>query len=240
MEDTHVCIEQFGGDKSSLLVGVFDGHGGSVASALAARHLPTHLGAVFAEPSAGVAKIQAAFLATDAEFISQAVQYEGTTATVVLLTHCAGTPECYVAWLGDSSCVLSRGGAAIALTQAHNCERDDERERVTAMGGFVARGKVNGLVSVSRCFGDLALKPVLCAEPDVVAIALQPADELLICACDGLWDVVPPQVAVDAARASVAAGHFASTAATLCQMALDAGSTDNISIIVVNLDKCWE
>lgn len=79
----------------------------------------------------------------------------GTTACVVVLT-----PEWIVcANAGDSRAVLSRNGqTAVPLSYDHKPDDDEEEKRVRAAGGFVAGGRVEGDLAVSRGFGDFRFK----------------------------------------------------------------------------------
>ena len=61
-------------------------------------------------------------------------------------------------------------------------------------------------------------------------VRLTDKDDYLIMACDGLWDVVSNQTATDLIHGC----SSASEAATLLRdFAYSAGSTDNISVVVV-------
>jgi len=66
---------------------------------------------------------------------------------------------------------------------------------------------------------------------------LVPRNDFLILACDGLWDVVTYQQAVDMVAAERAKGTGPEEAAQkLAQTAYDSMSQDNISVIVVYFD----
>lgn len=64
----------------------------------------------------------------------------------------------HVANVGDCRAVLCRAGKAIALTHDHTPAVASEATRVEAAGGFVSRGRVNGILGVSRSFGDVHCK----------------------------------------------------------------------------------
>lgn len=64
----------------------------------------------------------------------------------------------HVANVGDCRAVLCRGGSAVAITQDHTPSVPSEAARVEAAGGFVSRGRVNGILGVSRSFGDIHCK----------------------------------------------------------------------------------
>jgi len=69
-----------------------------------------------------------------------------------------------------------------------------EKARITAAGGFVDFGRVNGNLALSRAIGDFEFKKsaelapeqqIVTAYPDVVVHDLGDDDEFLVIACDG-------------------------------------------------------
>jgi protein phosphatase 2C family protein 2/3 len=170
----------------------------------------------------------------------------GTTALAALVLG----RTLFVANTGDSRAVLCRRGRSIELSTDH--KPPAEAERIASAGGFVdSEGYLNGCVSVSRALGDwqlccankLPLKThpenghpsgPLTAEPDVRVHALTEEDEFVILACDGLWDVLSSQGAVELAR-QVLRQHNdpARLAAELAKEALRRHSGDNVTCVVV-------
>ncbi len=63
------------------------------------------------------------------------------------------------------------------------------------------------------------------------------SDDVLILACDGVWDVFSNEDAVDAIRQMFSSGErdMATAAEELVDMALTKGSMDNISAVIVGL-----
>jgi protein phosphatase 2C family protein 2/3 len=70
----------------------------------------------------------------------------------------------------------------------------DEKNRITAAGGFVDFGRVNGNLALSRAIGDFEFKKsaelppesqIVTAFPDVSEHELTDDDEFLVLACDG-------------------------------------------------------
>eukprot|EP00802_Teleaulax_amphioxeia_P016680 Tamp_16804.p1 GENE.Tamp_16804~~Tamp_16804.p1 ORF type:complete len:408 (-),score=90.36 Tamp_16804:212-1372(-) len=134
----------------------------------------------------------------------------GCTANVVLVT----AKHVIVANAGDSRSVMCRKGKALALSQDHKPNNPSERARITKAGGFVTEAqnghfRVNGNLNLSRSIGDLkyktntslpAAQQVITAEPDVMKVALTPDDDFLVCACDGVWDVMSNQEIVEFVR----------------------------------------
>ncbi|KAJ7569935.1 hypothetical protein O6H91_01G100900 [Diphasiastrum complanatum] len=177
----------------------------------------------------------------------------GSTAVVAIVAPC----QIIVGNCGDSRAVLSRGGQAIALSIDHKPDREDEMARVEAAGGrviFWNDYRVLGVLAMSRAIGDRYLKPYIIAEPEVTCTARTPEDECLILASDGLWDVLSNEAACKIARRCLAGRRFTNTgdslsgttedipdspavtaAALLTKVALSKGSSDNISVVVLDL-----
>ncbi|KAL6610754.1 hypothetical protein ACP70R_040723 [Stipagrostis hirtigluma subsp. patula] len=172
----------------------------------------------------------------------------GSTAVVAVVGH----RRIVVANCGDSRAVLSRGGVPVPLSTDHKPDRPDELERVEAAGGRVINWngyRVLGVLATSRSIGDYYLKPYVSAEPEVTVVDRTDQDEFLILASDGLWDVVSNEVACKIARnclngraasmfpESVSGRTAADAAALLTELAMSRGSKDNISVVVVELQR---
>jgi serine/threonine protein phosphatase PrpC/serine/threonine protein kinase len=121
--------------------------------------------------------LKMAFLRTDSEFqrVTSAQERSGTTATVVIVFE----NHIMVGHVGDSRVVLccSPGGQAMQLTADHTPYLKREKARVLSLGGEVkgeAVLRVNGVLAVTRSIGDVALKPLLTAEPDLLALRRTP------------------------------------------------------------------
>ncbi|XP_027359014.1 probable protein phosphatase 2C 6 [Abrus precatorius] len=186
---------------------------------------------------------------------SLAPETAGSTAVVAILSQTHIT----VANCGDSRAVLCRGKEALPLSNDHKPNREDELERIEAAGGRVIQWngyRVLGVLAVSRSIGDRYLKPWIIAEPEVKCVHRDKNDECLILASDGLWDVMTNEEACDIARKRILlwhkknannvsteqyhdgvdpAAHYA--AESLSRLALQRGSRDNISVIVIDLKK---
>ncbi|CAM9377811.1 unnamed protein product, partial [Laminaria digitata] len=86
---------------------------------------------------------------------------------------------------------------------------DDERARVKEAGGYISRNRLNGILGVTRAFGDIGFKNYppaeegdmwrgqqLTSRPETNRVPVQPDDYFLILACDGVWDAISSQQAV--------------------------------------------
>ncbi|KAA0167526.1 hypothetical protein FNF31_00964 [Cafeteria roenbergensis] len=171
--------------------------------------------------------------------------------------------ELLCANVGDSRAVLSKRGEAIELSSDHKVTREDELERITRAGGWVTKDRLCGVIAVSRAFGDIEHKRLktecwgidftgdtLISEPEfqscrVSLPAVAPGgaagrrpsgagDEFIIVACDGVWDVMTSQQAVNFVRRRIAAHGDAGRAVfDLIQKALDLNTIDNCTACLV-------
>ncbi|KAI8168551.1 Protein phosphatase 2C-like protein 2 [Colletotrichum sp. SAR 10_70] len=89
-----------------------------------------------------------------------------------------------------------------------------EKSRITAAGGFVDFGRVNGNLALSRAIGDFEFKKsaelspeaqIVTAFPDVEVHEITDDDEFLVIACDGIWDCQSSQAVVEFVRRGIAA-----------------------------------
>lgn len=87
---------------------------------------------------------------------------------------------------------------------------------------------------MTRSLGDFSVKEFVVGTPFTTSIDLCDEDEFLIVACDGLWDVVSDQDAVDLVSQYTDAQEAAQN---LLQYALENFSTDNTSVMIVKLSK---
>lgn len=183
-----------------------------------------------------------AYLLTDIETSKKGLLVSGSTSVSCLLmpsTDGDPSPTLHTANVGDSRAVMCRGGRAVRLSHDHKASDAAEQARIEEAGGFVLRRRVLGILSVSRSFGDHALKKFVPARPYISVTRLDSLVEFIIVACDGVWDVMSDQDAVDLLRPmidqSVAMAEWPDLAAALVAEALRRGSTDNVTALIVFL-----
>jgi protein phosphatase 1L len=215
---------------------VYDGHGGRAVATIAKYNLYKMCQLTHANTDDEIkAALRNGFL-TMQQGLSKALDFMGSTATVTVIKN----GKIFVANAGDSRTVLCNNGTAIPLSQDHKPSREDEKKRIEDLGGRVVlcdTWRVNGILAVSRALGDKHLHPYVIAEPEITVRALDPQDEFLILACDGIWDVLDNQSAVNHVNDTLSQHDCNCTKAarSLAHEALTKKSTDNISAIVVNL-----
>jgi len=138
----------------------------------------------------------------------------------------------YVANAGDARGVLCRKGRALRLTYDHKGTDKQEAKRIMDSGGFVMSGRVNGVLAVTRSLGDSSMKEFVVGAPYTTETDLTEDDELLILACDGIWDVLDDQTACQLVRA-IADPQVA--AKRLVHEATQRYTNDNVTVMVIRL-----
>lgn len=239
---------------------VFDGHGGAACSEYANTHLPalveaaiytsllskTNLAETLALRNAALCN---AFVKVDESFRkiearTGAKKHSGTTAVATGLWWNAEANRvcCTVANVGDCRVVACRRvngvDTALQLSNDHNADDAKEQARVEQSGGKVQRTsdgrlRVQGHIQVTRSLGDAPMKPYgVCATPEILDFQLDPAtDEFVIIATDGVFDTLSNAEAIKAVRDTAKDPGLA--AKRICGEALNNGSGDNISCIVI-------
>ncbi|WFC95524.1 protein-serine/threonine phosphatase [Malassezia brasiliensis] len=243
MEDAHMSLLDFDNVPGQALFGVFDGHAGKFAAEWCRDHLASILAEeLHAHPTMDVREVlNNTYMRVDRQLevdSEKAGVRSGCTAVTSLLrVESEGDKErrvLYTANVGDARSVLARNGKAVRLTYDHKGSDELEARRITEKGGFLLNNRVNGVLAVTRSFGDFSMKEFVVGSPFTTSIALEDNDAFLIVACDGLWDVIGDQEAVDhisnETDAQVAADK-------LLKYAMDNFSTDNTSVMVVRFQR---
>ncbi|CAL9027792.1 unnamed protein product [Prunus brigantina] len=236
--------------------GVYDGHGGNQVAKFCAERMHE----VIAQEWDGETvdgyewqrKWETAFSIgfekVDHELLEEAIAPEmvGSTAVVAILSGCQIiTSNC-----GDSRALLCRGTETIPLTVDQKPDREDELLRIEGGGGKVINwngARVFGVLAMSRAIGDRYLRPWIIPVPEISFMTRTDEDECLILASDGLWDVMTNEEVGEVARHLLRRRRRSISSLTddippaqavadhLTEMAYGRNSSDNISIIVVDL-----
>lgn len=233
MEDRSLVAHHLSGLPETHLFAVFDGHAGPGCAEFAVKNIQ---GAIFRkwgkEEATPESVLVHAFEDVDYAFLkSRPDDHSGSTALAALLI----AHKIYVANAGDCRCVLGKkDGTAVVLSKDHVATDTDEGTRVLARGGFVSvTGRVQGCLIVSRAMGDRSVKQFISSTPEVITHDISDDDDFLILASDGLWDVITSAGAVALVKATARVPDL--SAKRLALMAMELGSDDNISVIVVFL-----
>eukprot|EP01101_Sappina_pedata_P006047 TRINITY_DN290_c3_g1_i1.p1 TRINITY_DN290_c3_g1~~TRINITY_DN290_c3_g1_i1.p1 ORF type:complete len:657 (+),score=199.09 TRINITY_DN290_c3_g1_i1:7-1977(+) len=224
---------------------VYDGHSGIEAAEMAQEHLHKKitLAAPFAKRDFHKA-IHQGILATDQLILETAREHgwkDGSTLALATLIN----GVVYFANLGDAEVILAHRGKdrvlrPISLTEIHKPTSASEQKRIEDLGGQIFKGRVFGSLAVSRALGDMEFKlPVgkanfVSNEPFIGERKLVEGDEFMIVSCDGLWEKMNYDHAIEFVGKLLDSGHDAAhISCLLAREAIDQGSADNVTVIIV-------
>lgn len=144
----------------------------------------------------------------------------------------------YTSNVGDLRIVLYRAGKAYRLTYDHKATDIHEISRIEENGGLVLKNRVNGMLAVTRSLGDTYMKQLVIGIPFTTVTEIIADDEFIIIACDGVWDVMSDSHACKVVQESFRQGYTPEQVAKkLCQLAIDLSTTDNVTVMIIQLDK---
>ena len=252
MEDAHTIalelpvIDQR--DCEGLLVTICDGHAGHKTAHTVAKSIKEWICSTeeFSEGEYRSAMIEG-YARGDVALRKGAEPDDVSGATAVTLMMVGR--RLYCANAGDSRAILCRDGKAWPLSEDHKPTLPVERERIVRAGSFVLNGRVNGILALSRAFGDFTFKQndqvpfsqqAVTVMPEVSVTDLQPNDDFVVLACDGLWDCMTSDQVVNYVRLELG-DH--GDCALCCEKLMDRCvsqdglgiGTDNMTIVIVQL-----
>ncbi|XP_027067259.1 protein kinase and PP2C-like domain-containing protein isoform X1 [Coffea arabica] len=245
MEDRHFLMPHLCDEKDIHAFGIFDGHRGAAAAEFSAGALPGFL-QTLASMSSPSDALYEAFVKTDSAFreeldsrrkskgVIKKDWHPGCTAVTALIVK----NRLFVANAGDCRTMLCRSGHPYSLSRDHVASCSEERERVISAGGQV-KWQIDtwrvgqAALQVTRSIGDDDLKPAVTAEPEITETILSAADEYIVMASDGLWDVMNEADVVSIIKDTVKEPGMCSK--RLATEAAERGSKDNITVIIIFL-----
>jgi protein phosphatase 2C family protein 2/3 len=256
-EDVHIaCSGQIGAGKAFHydLFGIVDGHGGDATANFVKAHLQEEIEKALlkhdvrfdmyrgqsTQSDRDVWKaLKEAFVQLDARIAREIGDDSGAAAVITLRMGAS----LWTANLGDCRAVLTAGRAMSQLSFDAKPDIPRFKKGIEKRGGFVEEihgvPRINGILGCARAFGDKALRGsrghyVVSPRPKITKVdleAYQGRPLHLILACDGIWDVASTR---DAASL-VGTQDPEKAAASIVRAALNSGSTDNCSVLVVRL-----
>ncbi|KAM5535047.1 hypothetical protein V8D89_011275 [Ganoderma adspersum] len=253
MEDAHTAVLNLeeGAADGNTFFAVYDGHGGSAVAKYAGINLHKRLvqGAAYKDKDYALS-LKEAFLGTDTDMRSSpdfSRDASGCTAVAALLTT---ENKIYVANAGDSRSVISTKGEAKQLSFDHKPQNEKEKSRIVAAGGYIEYGRVNGNLALARALGDFDYKKnpsiapeaqIITSNPEVIEHQMTSEDEFLIIACDGIWDCLSSQQAVNVVRLLISQGRrLPQICEDICELCLAPDTTtgagigcDNMTIMII-------
>jgi len=275
MEDAHMEVLSLPNHPNVALFGIFDGHSGRFAAQWCAANLGSYFDRLSEFSDELLIKT---CLQIDRDLRAEHIQ-DGCTAVFALAEYFPDKKDSkpwnlIICNIGDSRFMLVRDGKDLQfVTRDHKPEDTKEYDRIIKAGGFVANGRVDSGLALSRAFGDFEFKDnpnvkeeeqkVICI-PDITRINGVGQDDFLVLSCDGLLESLTNQEIVEfiakelksqSERSSTSSSSSSSSetkilessqnqihkdladiCARLCDWALEYGSRDNLSCIVVTFE----
>jgi len=248
------------------IYGIYDGHGGTRAADYICTHLHLNLMVELLNPSEEARQqvemeegvqltpeekedtifqysIKKSFIKTNENFFESLSRQGladacGSTAVLSIIRD----KTIYVCWAGDSEAAMFyKDGRVAVLCRAHKATSESEKQRIEELGGFIQEvngvQRLNGVLAVTRSFGDARFKRFVTSEPEIVRHTLEGKEDFLVLACDGLWDVMTPKdVGEFVTQYRNEKKSDDGLAEALAKRALELKSGDNISLIVVHFN----
>ena len=239
---------------------IYDGHGGNSMSKYIKDRLSRYFTDSDINKTIGKSKTYDKYILKVYNCMQEKVsqlnltsKFCGSTALVIMQYKKAGIfSQLKIVNLGDCRAVLcNHDNIAIPLTKDHKPMSWDENKRILALNGRITQDvdddpRINGL-SVSRAFGDAEAQPHVTHVPEIYDYELnvshgEISDKFIILGCDGVWDVLSNQDAVDFVLYRLneirnieitESGNKYNIANLLGKYAISQGSMDNISIVIV-------
>ena len=259
MEDYH-CIKQNLLKNNSIIYSyfsIFDGHSGSEVALFLSKNLHKILAQQLISLNLYnldennnienhndkiISGIKKSFEMADEEIINNLIinKEAGSTGTIILLykiNNDMNESSRYIicANIGDSKGYILTKNNLVQITKEHKCNDIKEVERIKKKGGIVFSNRVFGTLMLTRSFGDKEMKKYgVISTPDCFCRKIKDEDIYVIIASDGVWDAVCEEEIIQMGGEKLSSDDFSKK---IVKFARDKGTRDNISCIVIKLNK---
>ena len=228
MEDIGILIPDLTTDYKVSLFGIFDGHGGTDVVKFVKNRLPQLIKIYLNDLFPVEIAFKNAFKKVDEELKFFDSEYIGTTATLILIKD----NKIYCANVGDTKAYIIYDKTYKQISNDHKCTNEDERKRITEIGGKIIKNRVMGQLILTRTLGDLYVKQFgVINTPDINVYDINETINYIILASDGVWDVVDLDTITNMGKAGKNVGEFCKD---IVKLAINKGTKDNVSCIVVS------
>lgn len=247
-EDQHVCLLNLDNNNTNYsninLFGVFDGHGGKgVSKYLKDNILNYFIKSKYNKLYSSKKSLITKYFTNVFDHINTKLKEDhpriaynsGSTACIGIMYNDNNSTKLWILNVGDSRAVrCNKNNIAEQLSEDHKPNSPDEKKRIEELGGKIIFDGVDWRVkdySLSRAFGDLNASPFITHLPQIYNYKIN-NDKFIIFACDGLWDILSNQEAVDFVNSLIISKNNINYARALSEYALTKGSLDNITVMV--------
>lgn len=220
------------------LFGLYDGHAGTFVSNYLKNNIPYYYlnpKLIYPLTLSNHTKI---FENIQQNLLKSEKGYEcGSTCLLGLMYKYQNDYHMNIVNLGDCRCVvIYENGSNKQITIDHKPDETNERKRLSKIGGDIYRDSEGtfriGNLSLSKAFGDGDTSPYISQKPDSFYLKITSQTKYIVLACDGLWDVVD-NLEINQLIKKCKKNKINNIAVFLAEIALKKGSTDNVSVIVL-------
>jgi serine/threonine protein phosphatase PrpC len=252
-EDQHIGVINLANTDKTInpvnFIAVFDGHGGKLVS----KYLKTNMAKyILKKTDVNIYDQKSAITSRFFSKLFDKIQDDLIKDHPGASKRCGSTALCgvmyknekninyiWIANVGDSRAVLCNHlGKAMQLSRDHKPHHAPEKKRIENMGGKIKFDGVDwriGDLSLSRAIGDLDNTPYVTHKPEVFRYRLNKKDKYIIFACDGLWDVVSNDDAVNFVNYLLSKKYIGNISKKLAEYAIQKGSYDNVTVSIMFL-----
>ena len=233
-EDAHNIISK----KDLTLIGVYDGHGGDFVSKFLAKYIPYIYCSPKLKPPFNNNMHNSVFNFLQKKILKYKQGYSsGSTCCLGFIYKIKESHFLNVVNIGDSrACIVNNNNETTQITVDHKPDDENEKKRIEKNGGHIYYDTEQvprvGDLSLSRAIGDGDQLPHIIHKPDIHTVNLHNI-KYVVFACDGLWDVI-----LNDELGSLIDNFIKTTkcpAKALAELAIQRGSFDNVSVIIVEL-----
>jgi serine/threonine protein phosphatase PrpC len=245
-EDRHNIILNINGDDLNLnpinLFAIYDGHGGTWVSEFLEKNIPEYYMNKKFLPPFNKEFHTKVFQLIQSQLLKNPLGYSnGSTCLLNLMFKYNGSIYMDVVNLGDSRMsIVDLNGISKSITKDHKPDDPVEKSRLNKIGGEIYKDSEGvyriGDLSLSRAFGDGDNAPYISQKPDVFNLLITKQTKYIVMACDGLWDIIESKDLGKIINSILKTNSkIDNIAVELADYALKQGSSDNVSVIVIEV-----
>jgi len=223
------------------LLGIYDGHGGIHVSEFLEKNIPLfYCHKRFQTPFSEEYHIET-FETMQKKILETEKGYMcGSTCMLNIMYKYENEIHMNIINLGDCRTVIVyRNGSFKQVTTDHKPDEILEKVRIEKMGGEIYKDSEGTLrigdLSLTRALGDGDNAPYISQKPDVFYKKITAQTKLVVMGWDGLWDVINNEELFKLLMGFKSKGSK-NLAADLANEALIRGTTDNVSIIIIEME----
>jgi serine/threonine protein phosphatase PrpC len=234
--------------NSINMLGIYDGHGGTHVSEFLEKNLPKYYCDVNLEPPFSQEYHCDLFESLQNKLLETKNGYRcGSTCLLNLMykyfNEKTNENEIHMNIINLGDCrlvIVYSNGSCKQVTTDHKPDDPKEKIRIEKIGGEVyadSEGTIRvGDLSVSKAFGDGDNAPYISQKPDVFYKRITCETKYVVMGCDGLWDVIENKNLFNLLNKFKESGSK-NLASDLAQEALKRGTTDNVSVIIIEIEN---